>query len=362
VTARRVLVVGGYGGFGARLTRRLAEDGWRVLVAGRDANKARAFAAGLPGALGLATDRNADLAPLLAEYGPLLVIDAAGPFQGSGYGVVEACIAAGVHYLDLADGRDFVCKVGQFDKAARAAGVAVVSGASSVPALSGAVVRELTQRMGTVERIELAISASDRAVAGTSVATAILGYAGQPVPLWRDGVWRAATGWHKLRRMRYEVPGAAPLSRLVALVDVPDHTILPESVPGQPETTFRAGPEFAYQVLAVWLLSWAVKWGWIRSLAPMAPWLRPLQRLTAWACSDCSAMMVEVSGDGATRRWTMLAEAGDGPEVPTLAAQLLARRIADGTLAAGARHAGQELALAEFQPLFDRLAIRTALS
>jgi hypothetical protein len=182
------------------------------------------------------------------------------------------------------------------------------------------------------------------------------------VPLWRGGGWRTATGWHELRRARYAVPGAAPLSRLVALVDVPDHAILPQTVPGQPETTFRAGPEFAFQVLAIWLLSRTVKWGWVKSLAPLAPWLRPLQRLTAWACSERSAMMVELSGGGETRRWTLLAEAGDGPEVPTLAAQLLARRIAAGTLAAGARDAGGELDLAEFEPLFDELAIRTALS
>lgn len=30
-----VLVIGGYGGFGARIARRLAADGWTVLVAGR---------------------------------------------------------------------------------------------------------------------------------------------------------------------------------------------------------------------------------------------------------------------------------------------------------------------------------------
>jgi Saccharopine dehydrogenase NADP binding domain len=340
----------------------LAGDGWQVLVAGRSGAKARAFAAKLPRAVGLAADRNGDLACLLAEQRPLLVIDAAGPFQGSGYGMVEACLAARVHYLDLADGRDFVCGVGAFDAAAKAAGVAVISGASSVPALSGAVVRELTRGMAGPERIELAISASDRAVAGTSVATAILGYAGKPVSLWRGGGWRAATGWHELRRVRYKVPGARPLSRLVALVDVPDHAILPQTVPGQPETTFRAGPEFAFQVLALWLLSWPVKWGWIGSLAPLACWLRPLQRLTAWACSERSAMMVEVSGAGQSRRWTLIAEQGDGPEVPTLAAQLLARRIAAGTIATGARAAGQDLELAEFEPLFASLAIRTALT
>lgn len=105
---KTVIILGGYGGFGARLSRRLAKDGWRVMVAGRNAEAASRFAASLPNARPLVADRNGDIAPMLETVNPLLLIDAAGPFQGSGYGVAEACIACGVHYIDLADARDFV--------------------------------------------------------------------------------------------------------------------------------------------------------------------------------------------------------------------------------------------------------------
>ena len=44
---KRILVIGGYGGFGARLSRRLAAAGHHVLVAGRSADKAARFAATL---------------------------------------------------------------------------------------------------------------------------------------------------------------------------------------------------------------------------------------------------------------------------------------------------------------------------
>ena len=355
----RVLLLGGYGGFGARLARRLARDGWQVLVAGRSAAKAQALAAELLDAVGIVADRNGDLASVLAAWRPQLLVDAAGPFQGSGDAVIRACIAGGVHYLDLADGRAFVCGIDRFDVAARAAGVTVISGASSVPALSGAVVRHLAQGLPKVERIELAISASDRAVAGMSVASAILGYAGQPVSLWRGGRWVERPGWHEVRRVCYDLPGVKPLRRLVALVDVPDLELLPSRVPGRPEVSFRAGPEFAFQVLAVWLLSWLVTWRWLNSLARLAPVLRPLQRLTAWLCSDRSAMMVELVGSGVTRRWTLIADRGCGPEVPTLAAQLLARCLLAGELASGARDAGQELTLEQFVPLLDELEIIT---
>lgn len=364
MTAPRVLIVGGYGGFGARLARRLAADGWAVTVAGRSAQKAQRFAASLPGADGIALDRDKPMGLALARQTPLLVVDAAGPFQGSSYRLVEACIALGIHYLDLADARNFVGGIGAHDAAARAAGVCVIGGASSVPALSGAVLRALCAGMDRVDRVDMAISASDRATAGTSVSAAILGYAGQPVRLWDGRGWTAQAGWSGIRRERYAVPGAPPLSRLVALVDVPDHDSVPQALPGRPATTFRAGPELGFQLLGIWLLAWTVRWGWARSLVPLAPLLRRLQRLTARLCSDRSAMAVTVRGlaDGQAvcRRWTLVADEGDGPEVPVLAAQLLARRIAAGTLPLGARHAGAELDLRDFAPLFAELAIATA--
>ncbi|MBX9645156.1 MAG: DUF4166 domain-containing protein [Novosphingobium sp.] len=53
---------------------------------------------------------------------------------------------------------------------------------------------------------------------------------------------------------------------------------------------------------------------------------------------------------------------GEGKEIPTLAAQLLARRLRDGKLPAGARPAGEELALSDFEPLFAGLAVAHAAS
>ncbi|WP_432344199.1 DUF4166 domain-containing protein [Shinella yambaruensis] len=362
---KRVIVLGGYGGFGARLSRRLAADGWAVLVAGRDRAAALRLAEDLSNAAALAVDRNGDLGPVLEAHRPFLLIDAAGPFQGSGYHVAEACIARGVHYVDLADARDFVCGVGRLDAAARAAGVVVVSGGSSVPALSGAVIAELARDMERVCLVEMSISASNRATAGASVAAAILSYVGKPVRLWRGGRWRQETGWHRLRRQDYAVAGRPPIRRLVVLADVPDHDIVPASLPGRPASIFRAGPEFSFQLLTLWLLSWPVKWGWLGSLSRFARWLLPLQKLSARFGTDRSAMVIEVKGffEGAPvlRRWTLIAENGDGPEIPTIAAHVAADAIAAGRLAPGARPAAGEMSLAEFSPHFERLALHQAI-
>ncbi|NYT43154.1 DUF4166 domain-containing protein [Sphingomonas sp. R-74633] len=353
----RILIIGGYGGFGARLSRRLLDGGHKVLVTGRSHAKAAVFCAAHPGAEPIVADRSNGIGMVLARERPELVIDAAGPFQGSGYTVPEACIAMRIPYLDLADSRDFVAGIGALNKGA-AVGVPIVSGASSVPALSGTVVRQLAEGLARVERVDIAISASNRAVGGPSVASAILSYVGKPVRVWRGQRWTQATGWQALRRERLAIADMAPLRRWIALAEVPDLSLMPDALPGRPAVTFRAGTELGFQMLALWLLSWPVRWGWIKSLRGAAPWLHKLQRITAQAGSDRSAMSVTLFGSGVERRWTLIADKGDGPEIPTLAAQLLAEDILAGRVHPGAQDASGLLTLSRFEPLFAALAIR----
>ncbi len=244
---KRVLILGGYGGFGARLSRRLAQAGWQVIVAGRTLPSAQKLAATLPNGIAAYADRNGNISAALNEHQPQLLIDAAGPFQDSTYHVPQYCIDAGVAYLDLADAREFVCGIGTLDAKAVNAGIAVISGASSVPALSGAVVRHLAQDYDEVLSIDMAISASSKASAGLSVTTAILSYVGKPITLWTGSAWRNEAGWSNLKWQVFAISRSRPLHRLVALADIPDHQLLPDRIAGKPKATFRAGPEYAFQ-------------------------------------------------------------------------------------------------------------------
>lgn len=359
----RVLLLGGYGGFGARIARRLADAGHEVLVAGRSLEKAEHFCAGRPRLIPLRLDRDRDIAPALAAHRPAVLIDAAGPFQGLGYAVARACIAARCHYLDIADARDFVTGIGALTEAARTAGVVVVSGASSVPALSGAVVRALAGGMDDVSAVEIAISASNRATAGTSVTKAIFSYIGKPIPLWRAGRRTSGFGWQDIRNQDFTITGEPPLAgRLVGLADVPDLALLPDRLPGKPSVSFRAGTELQWQNRALWLASWPVRWGWISNLARFAPLVLHAQRLTSSWGSDRSGMMVRAFGhigsQAVERRWTLIASEGDGPEIPGLAAAVIVDRLARDDLPAGACDAGEMLSLSEFEPAFTQLAIR----
>lgn len=334
-----------------------------MLVAGRSADKAAAFCAGLAGAEPVVADRDGDIGLLLAEHRPDLLIDAAGPFQGSGYQVPLACARASVPYLDLADARAFVNGIASLDEVARETGVAIVVGASSVPALSGAVARRLAEELDTVRAVEISISASNRATGGKSVAAAILSYVGRPIRLWRGRRWTQGWGWQDLRRETFAIGGEPALEdRWLALADVPDHDLMPDMLPGRPTVTFRAGTDIALQTLGLWLLSWPVRWLRLASLARLAFMVPLLQRLTRFLGSDRSAMSVTLKGlsdgHGIERRWTLIADDGDGPEIPTLAAALLAEAILAGTIPPGARDAGRLLDLDRFEPLFSSLSVR----
>jgi hypothetical protein len=360
---KRVLVLGGYGTFGGRISRRGAEAGFEMLVAGRSRERAEAFCAGHERLVPVALDGG--LAETLARLRPFAVVDAAGPFQGADYEVARAAIAAGCHYLDIADGSAFVAGIGTLDSQAKAAGLSVVSGASSVPGLSSAVTQSLARGLERVTAVEIALSASSRGTAGRSVTAAILSYIGRPVRLRRGGRWTHHFGWQDLRRFDFEAEGAHPLRRrLAALADVPDLALLPARLPGNPAVSFFAGTDAPWHNLGLWLLSWPVRWGWLRRPERFAGGLSALQLWTRGPGSLRSAFEIRLfgttGGERLERRWTLIAERGEGPEIPSLAVPLLLRKLAGDGLPAGARDSGGLLTLEDFEPSLSRLAARQA--
>ena len=162
-----VLLIGASGAFGSRLAEGLArEPGLSLVLAGRRraplerlADRLAAPGQGRP--LVAVADRLSLSAVDLSEVD--VVIDAAGPYRREETAVVKAAIAARCHYLDLADGRAFVAAITAFETAAREASVAVLSGASTTPALSHAVLDKLTEGWRRVDRLTVAVCPGNRA-------------------------------------------------------------------------------------------------------------------------------------------------------------------------------------------------------
>jgi saccharopine dehydrogenase-like NADP-dependent oxidoreductase len=334
----RVLLIGASGVFGSRIARQLAGDPrFQLTLAGRQLVSLTALseALGDPSIQTAVLDvAAADLVAAIARLHPQLVIHAAGPFQAQDYRVAEACLSYGCDYVDLADGRDFVGGIAGLDDRAKAAGRLLVSGASTVPAVSSAVVDALLPRFGALEGVEHAISPGNRAPRGEATVAAILGYCGRPVQLWRDGHWQQGRGWMLTRRQTFPFG-----RRWVGLCDVPDLELFPLRYPGVQQVVFRAGLELKRLHFGTLAAAWLVRLGLIRDLARYAPRLRRFSEWFLAAGSDVGGMVVELAGRDAQGqplrlRWSLSAIAGDGPQIPAMPAVVLARKLADGELSA----------------------------
>ncbi|HYC67517.1 DUF4166 domain-containing protein [Brevundimonas sp.] len=347
----RVLVVGAGGVFGSRLCEGLLRSGYGVVVAGRSLDRAEAVAArlrgGAPGPVVevAALDTATVTAEALKATGAAIVADAAGPFQGAEPTVARAAIAAGLHYVDLADGRDFVASFSALDEAAKAAGVVALSGCSSTPALSNTVLDRLTAGWREIVSVEAAISPGARAPRGLSVMRAILSWIGRPVRVFENAGWTVRPGWGGLYRRDFGRAGR----RRVSLCETPDLDLLQTRFQPRQRALFLAGLEPWPAHLGAWLLGGLVR---LLRFDPL-PLARLLVRLSGWAAplgSDRGAMRVEaygVDGEGRAARavWRLVAEPGEGPVTPSLPALAAIKAIAAGRVGSGARPCVGVLAL-----------------
>lgn len=360
----RVLILGGYGFFGRMIAARLARaPGVDLLVAGRDSGKATALAyqLGLRGDNARAIDTTDPKLPaLLRKLGVQAVVHTAGPFQGQRYHVAQACISAGSHYLDLADGRAFVSGIGALDAAARAAKVCVLSGVSSLPSLSAAVVDQHLAYFKRLDSIAIGISSGAK-LPGIATLEGIFGYCGKPFRVWEKGAWTEAYGWLDTRTFGFPKPVG---TRLLGRCDVPDLELLPQRYPSANTVSFHAG--FASgggHRLVEWLAK-QVRRGRMKSALP---WAAPIHRIAGWLepmLPDRGGMFVRMHGidddDRArTLTWQIIAYDNHGPHIPCGPSVALVQKIARGDAPEpGARPCMGELTVKEILAPLQGLSIR----
>lgn len=362
----KTIVLGGYGNFGARISRALANwPGIDLVIAGRDAAKARELAAECGVASAVIDITDEQLALRLSELGAALVIHTAGPFQQQGYAVALAAAEAGAHYIDLADGRRFVCDFpAALDAVFRARGRTAVTGASTVPALSSAVVDRLTAGWCSITDIDYCIAPAQTAPRGDATMAAVLSYCGAPIQLWQGGAWVTRHGWGAPVRVEY----ARLKPRLGALCDIPDLELFPAYYPGVQSVMFRAALEVGISQRGLAAIGALRRWGIIARPERMAGFMN-------WAAdgldlfgSSLGGMVVRVRGiDGAgaatQAAWHIAADDDNGPEIPCMPAILLARRLAAGLPSeAGAFTSIGQLTLADFAPEFSKWGMVTDFS
>lgn len=360
----KILILGGYGVFGGRLAQLLDDIAdLEMIIAGRNYNNAVQFCNKLSGKSTvnpLKLDRN-DIKAALREEKPDLLIDASGPFQdysdgSGGYDTIISCIDCGVNYLDFADAADFVFGASQFDASAKVKGVFVLSGVSSFPVLTAAVLREISKSMDIVS-VSGGIAPSPYAGIGLNVMRAVVGYAGAPVKLLRKGMQGYGTGLAESMRYTIAVPGYLPLKNIhFSLVDVPDLQVIPPEHSGLQDIWMGAGPvpELLHKILN--LLAKTRAFLKLPSFAPLSPLFYTVLNLLKFG-EHRGGMFVHVQGERDSKNvemsWHLLAEGDDGPYIPSMAIEAIIRKILNGDVPEiGARPATRALELSDYKSLF----------
>lgn len=344
----KILVIGGTGAFGARLCDLLDRDGHVVTIATRTAPVSDKFRH-------LPFDRNGALDGL-RDFD--VVVDAAGPFHAYGddpYRIAAAAIDVGVHYFDLCDNADFCHGISTLNSKAQAAGVAVVSGMSSVPAISSAVVAALCDDQRPL-MIDSAIMPGNKAPRGRSVVESILNQVGHSYQEVQGGKTVQVRSWSEPRRF-----SLGQERRQAWRIEVPDQRLFPDHF-DCPTVSFRAGLELGVMRYGLAAFSWmrgkfgfgVPKW-LVSGMMTMAKLLAPFGTGTGGMVVD----IVLPDGEGFIRKtWTMIAKNGDGPYTPAMAVRAACRDLHEIPL--GAYPALGVVSLDQIEACFADLDITTS--
>ncbi len=366
---KTVVIIGGYGQFGGRLSRRLSDiPDITVLVAGRTLSKAEALCQKYGGNLSpVYFDARGDLDTQIAELSPWVVIDAAGPFQSvfaHDYALPKVCIKRGIHYIDLSDSGTFTQGIAKLDTDAKHAGVAVISGASSVPALSSAVIDAAKSRFEQIISIEGGISPGGKIDIGLSVTQAVLSYLGKPLKVFRGGEWAHELGYSRVHARTVTLKGEKPIRRKFGLCDAPDLLLFPDHYKGVETVRFYGSQELWFIHINIRILAWLQKYRLVRGLQNYAKFFSWIGTGLGRFASERGGMYMHILGRDKTgspisQQWNLIAEDGDGPFIPTLAAEILVRRWLENRPKPGAHAAVSEISLGEFEQAFSSLSIKS---
>ena len=271
---KRIVVLGGYGSFGRRISTRLAADpDIECVVAGRSEKRARLLADQL-GASALTVDINSDSSLESAVAGAFAVVNTCGPFDVRDYTVASECARRGVHYVDIADTRTYVKGITKLHAKAQRSGCMIVAGAGLVPAVTGMLADALASDFDTIDEVRAYLSLGGYA-RGAAAMRGLLQTAGERMRYKEKGQWRQAAAWSRSRTVRFPAPIG---KRRLYLHDAPDLDLMPERYSAS-DSSFYTDIQPRMLARAITLVSWAKRIGWIKEPARWAPTMMRLRRL-----------------------------------------------------------------------------------
>jgi saccharopine dehydrogenase-like NADP-dependent oxidoreductase len=259
IVPKKVLILGGYGKFGSYIIKNIAEcENVSIIVNGRSKQKCEELISSIINPKFPISSSNFDISKdfdkELEKLKPELVVHTAGPFQAQDYSVPVICIKKGINYIDLSDGREWVSSISAFNEMALISNVSVISGASSVPCLSSAIIDRYLPEFQTVKELEYAISTPSYPAPGLATLKSVLSYIGKPLETRIENQNKKIYGWQNMKTYKYPIIGR----RLLSNCDIPDLELFQNHYINIQSIRFYAGLGNWMFHSGLWGLSWLV--------------------------------------------------------------------------------------------------------
>lgn len=315
-TRKKILVIGGYGSYGKRITGALSEiEGVECIAAGRN-----------PPRRSKRTNRNISYMALDCNDpgtfktvlpGMFAVINVRGSFNNQDYRIAEQCATFGVNYIDLADSREYISGFTRLNRAAVRNNVLLVTGAGFSPTISSLLVDSVTSDFTRIAEVNVFVSFGNKNMGGIASMRSLLSQIGKTMRLKGRGRWRIFRGWSKGRKVIFPEPAG---KRRLYLCDAPDLDIFPQRY-NSGTVTFRTGFELNIFNYGLSLLSWLTSKNRIKQPARLARVLLGSGRFFRNSGSDHDAMGVRVAGvgqnnEGFHHNIFLVGRSGSGPIIP----------------------------------------------
>lgn len=339
---KKVLVLGGYGAFGRLIVEFLVKSGFNIIINGRNKTLANNLKNKLDNKYNL-NNKNKKLIETaifdieksfnseIKKLKPFIVINTCGPFQLRNYDIPKECIKNKIHYIDLADGLEYVKNFHILNNSAKKAGVILITGASTVPGLSSAVIKHVMPKFKQIKSLVYGIAPGQKSPRGIATTKSILSYLGKPL-VQTNSQGKPRRGWQNIYLQKYPEIG----KRWMGSCDIPDIVLFPKLYKIK-NLHFCAGMENSCLHLSIWILSWLTRLKIPLPLMRFASSLLKMSHIFDIFGSDNGGMHmifkgIDKSGKNKTFKWFIVAKGGDGPQIPALPAAYLAKQILKGGL------------------------------
>ena len=160
--------------------------------------------------------------------GAAAVICCTGPYQSHSLTLLRGCIEKKVHYVDVADDRNFVIRCHQLESDIQNAGIMAFVGCSVVPGTTTLMTKYAQDEIGQPVRTSICITPGTRHPRGIGSFRCLLDTVGEEYVVDNEFEPRSVQGWTE----REEIHFPEPLGRrwVYSIVDIADYYTQPTAL------------------------------------------------------------------------------------------------------------------------------------